>query len=75
MKIKIKHIYTGNESEFDTDNYHIAVQMTPTDLENIKSLPDTEDGRSIEGNEHRTYACIRPADDTESDALFAWAKQ
>lgn len=75
MKIKVKCIETGAESEFDTDGYHISVQMTPADLANIKSLPETEDGRSLDGNEHRTYACVRPVDDEHADALFAWAKQ
>lgn len=75
MKIKVKCIETGAESEFDTDGFHISVQMTPDDLTNIKSLPDTEDGRSLDGNEHRTYACVRPVDEEHSDALFAWAKQ
>lgn len=75
MKIKVKCIETGAESEFDTDGYHISVQMTPDELANIKSLPDTEDGRSLSGNEHRTFACVCPVDDEESDRLFAWAKQ
>lgn len=75
MKIKVKCIETGAESVFDTDGYHIAVQMTPEDLVNIKSLPDTDDGRSLEGNEYRTYACLRPIDDETFDSLAVWAKQ
>ncbi len=75
MKIKVKCIETGAESVFDTDGYHISVQMTPADLENIKSMADTEDGRSLEGNEHRTYACLRPIDDETFDGLAVWAKQ
>jgi hypothetical protein len=75
MKIKVKCIETGAESVFDTDGYHISVQMTPEDLANIKSLPETEDGRSLDGNEHRTYACLRPVDEVQADALFTWAKQ
>lgn len=75
MKIKVKCIETGAESEFDTDGYHISVQMTPGDLANIKSLAETEDGRSLEGNEHRTYACLRPVDDETFDSLAVWAKQ
>ncbi|MEK2607705.1 hypothetical protein WLF18_01105 [Pseudomonas shirazensis] len=75
MKIKVKCIETGAESEFDTNGYHVSVQMTPADLVNIKSLPDTEDGRSLDGNEHRTYACVRPVDEEDADALFEWAKQ
>lgn len=75
MKIKVKCIETGAESEFDTDGFHISVQMTPVDLANIKSLAETEDGRSLEGNEHRTYACLRPVDDETFDSLAVWAKQ
>lgn len=75
MKIKVKCIETGAESEFDTNGYHVSVQMTPADLVNIKSLPDTEGGRSLDGNEHRTYACVRPVDEEDADALFEWAKQ
>lgn len=75
MKIKVKCIETGAESVFDTDGYHISVQMSPADLANIKSLPETEDGRSLDGYEHRTYACVRPVDDEDSDRLFEWAKQ
>lgn len=75
MKIKVKCIETGSESEFDTDGYHISVQMQPSELDGIKSLTETEDGRSLDGNEHRTFACVRPVDDEHADALFAWAKQ
>lgn len=75
MKIKVKCIETGVESVFSTDDHHISLQLTADDLTYIKSLPETDDGRSPSGNEYRTCGFLRPVDDEEYESLSAWAKQ
>ncbi|WP_017903593.1 hypothetical protein [Pseudomonas asplenii] len=75
MYIKLKSIDTGVEHVFSTEEHHIALKVTPEELEAIQSMAVTDDGKALSGADHRTFACIRPVDDSEMEALSEWAKE
>lgn len=71
MKIKARCVKTGQEFEFSTPEYHLSIHLSELELDQVKSLPASPDGKSPSGKPYRTFAVL--VDHENDDHLAEWS--
>lgn len=75
MIIKVKSRDGSTDLSFDSESFHVSIQMSESELNVLKSMEAREDGASPEGRSYRTFAAIMPSSDKEEAHLSSWAKE